>query len=110
MAVSILVQYDFDPTPYPSSAVASTGEPPFGYAFGTLRERQSPTAGNPPAGLSHRTALLSASEEGKILPPLCLAERRLGVRFPLYENQVTTTINFTLVSGYGGFHFGAVRF
>jgi hypothetical protein len=30
MAVSILVQYDFDPTPYPS---------PSGYAFGTLRVR-----------------------------------------------------------------------
>ena len=31
-----------NPTPYPS---------PSGYAFGTLRERQSPTAGNPPAAL-----------------------------------------------------------
>ncbi|WP_158054483.1 hypothetical protein [Scytonema sp. HK-05] len=31
---------------------------PFGYAFGTLRERQSPAAGNPPAALdSHATSL-----------------------------------------------------
>ncbi|BAY44982.1 hypothetical protein SAMD00079811_25840 [Scytonema sp. HK-05] len=70
MAVSILVQYDFDPTPYPS---------PFGYAFGTPRANASRLGvGNPPAA-----RLLTASEEGgKILPPLCLAERGLGGEVP----------------------------
>ena len=80
-----------NPTPYPS---------PSGYAFGTLRERQSPTAGNPPAALDSPQArrggnaseLSQASKGGKTCDlsqacsggnvPLCASgEGGRGVRF-----------------------------
>ncbi len=68
-----------NPTPYPS---------PSGYAFGTLRERQSPTAGNPPAALDSPQArrggnaseLSQASREGNASD---LSQASGGVNFPL---------------------------
>ena len=41
---------------------------PFGYAFGTLREHQFPTAGNPPAGLDSPQRTASSSSSGCSYP------------------------------------------
>ncbi|KAB8317787.1 hypothetical protein SD81_021295 [Tolypothrix campylonemoides VB511288] len=54
------------------------GEPPSGYAFGTLRERQLPRSGSPPAALvSPQGSVLQMDTDKSVVDP---NEKRYSTR------------------------------